>query len=181
MDLTEKKLSGKCIYDSGFMKIYEDEVELPNGHKSVRSYVSHNGGVCIAAIDSEGRVAVVKQYRYALNSVITELPAGKIDPGETPEECGRRELMEEAGVVAEKFTPLGVMYPSPGYTGENIYMFLAENLSCGKENPDEDEFLEHEWVPFDKFLEKCLSGSVNDAKTVVCIARAQNILQRKNK
>ena len=101
--------------------------------------------------------------------------------GETPEECGRRELLEEAGVIAEKFTPLGVMYPSPGYTGENIYMFLAENITRGKENPDEDEFLEQEWVPFDKFLEKCLSGSINDAKTVVCMARAQNILQRKNK
>ena len=172
VDKTEKTLSSECVYDAGFIRVMQDCVKLPNGRKTGRTYVMHPGGVCVAAIDAEGSVAFVRQYRYAMAQEVLELPAGKIDEGETPEECGRRELLEETGMTAEKFIPLGIMYPTPGYSNEGIYMFLAENAVRGEAKPDEDEFLDTVYMPFDKAVYQALTGALNDAKTVICLARA---------
>lgn len=180
-DLTEKTLSSKCVYDGGFLRVMQDVVELPNGHESGRCYLKHPGGVCIAAIDEDGNVALVRQYRYAMLNEILELPAGKIDGGETPEECGRRELLEETGMTAEKLVPLGVLYPTPGYSSEGIYMFLAENVTKGEPKPDEDEFLNTVFMPFDKALYQSLTGGINDAKTIICLARAYYRLKKRKK
>ena len=141
VDKTEVTLSSDCVYDAGFIQVMSDRVRLPNGKESGRTYVKHPGGVCVAAIDAEGSVAFVRQYRYAMAQEVLELPAGKIDEGESPEDCGRRELLEETGMTAEKFIPLGVMYPTPGYSNEGIYMFLAENAIHGQAKPDEDSRL----------------------------------------
>lgn len=172
VDKTEVTLSSDCVYDAGFIRVMSDRVRLPSGKESGRCYVKHPGGVCVAAIDAEGSVAFVRQYRYAMAQEVLELPAGKIDEGESPEDCGRRELLEETGMTAEKFIPLGVMYPTPGYSNEGIYMFLAENAIHGQAKPDEDEFLDTVMMPFDKALYQSLTGAINDAKTVICLARA---------
>ena len=136
--------------------------------------------MCAAALDGEGRLWFVKQYRYDIGRDTLELPAGKIDEGESPEDCGRRELMEETGMTAEKFIPLGIMYPTPGYSNEGIYMFLAENAIRGAARPDEDEFLDTVYMPFDKALYQSLTGAINDAKTVICMARA-DLRRRRSK
>ena len=172
VDKTEKTLSSECVYDAGFIRVMQDRVKLPNGKETGRTYVKHPGGVCVAAIDAEGNVAFVRQYRYAMAEEVLELPAGKIDEGETPEECGRRELLEETGMTAEKFIPLGVMYPTPGYSNEGIYMFLAPDAIHGPAKPDDDEFLDTVMMPFDKAVYQALTGALNDAKTVICLARA---------
>ncbi|MBO4933647.1 MAG: NUDIX hydrolase [Clostridia bacterium] len=172
IDKTEVTLSSECVYDAGFIKVMSDRVRLPNGRETGRTYVKHPGGVCVCAVDAEGNVAFVRQYRYAMAEEVLELPAGKIDEGESPEDCGRRELMEETGMTAEKFIPLGIMYPTPGYSNEGIYMFLAENAIRGAAKPDEDEFLDTLYMPFDKALYQSLTGAINDAKTVICMARA---------
>lgn len=179
MDLTEKTISSECVYDCGFLRLMQDRVELPDGSEAGRCYVKHPGGVCIAPIDADGNLIMVRQYRYPLSSEILEIPAGKIDPGESPEVCGRRELLEETGYTAEKFTPLGVLYPTPGYTNEGIYMFIAEGLTPGEKNPDEGEFLENVIVPFDEAVYQALTGGVNDAKTVICLARADYMLKKR--
>lgn len=181
MNLTEKTLSSECVYDCGFLRLMQDRVELPDGSEAGRCYVKHPGGVCVAPIDENGNLIMVRQYRYPLSSEILELPAGKIDPGESPEVCGRRELLEETGFTAEKFTPLGVLYPTPGYTNEGIYMFLAEDLIPGEKQPDEGEFLETVSMPFEKAVYQALTGSLNDAKTVICLARADYKIKKRNK
>ena len=180
LDKTETTLSSECVYDAGFIQVMSDRVRLPNGRESGRCYVKHPGGVCVAAIDAEDNIAFVRQYRYAMAQEVLELPAGKIDEGESPEECGRRELMEEAGMTAENFIPLGIMYPTPGYSNEGIYMFLAENAVRGEANPEEDEFLDVVFLPFEKALYQSLTGAINDAKTVICLARAE-LRRRRNK
>lgn len=182
IDKTEKTLTSECVYDAGFIRIMHDGIELPNGKKATRTYVRHSGGVCVCAVTPEGNVALVRQYRYAKAAEILELPAGKIDEGEAPEACGRRELLEETGMTAEKFIPLGVMYPSPGYSNEDIYMFLAENATfAGDAQPDEDEFLDTVVMPFEKAVYQAMTGGINDSKTVICLARAENKLKRMKK
>lgn len=182
IDKTEKTLTSDCVYDAGFIKIMHDGIELPNGKKATRTYVRHSGGVCVCAITPEGDVALVRQYRYPKSAEILELPAGKLDEGEAPEACGRRELFEETGMTAEKFVPLGVMYPSPGYSNEDIYMFLAENATfAGDAQPDEDEFLDTVIMPFEKALYQAMTGGINDSKTVICLARAENKLKKRKK
>ena len=173
LDKTETTLSSECVYDAGFIQVMSDRARLPSGRETGRCYVKHPGGVCVCAVDAEGNVAFVRQYRYAMAREVLELPAGKIDAGESPEECGRRELLEETGMTAEKFIPLGVMYPTPGYSNEGIYMFLAENAVPGEAKPDEDEILDLVSLPFDKALYQSLTGAINDAKTVICLARAE--------
>ena len=172
MDMTEKTLTSECVYDGGFIKVMHDTAELPNGNHAERTYVIHPGGVCVCAVTQEQEVVFVRQYRYAVGDDVLELPAGKIDEGETPEDCGRRELIEEAGAHFGEMIPLGVMYPTPGYSNEGIYMYLAKDIVLGEPKPDEDEFLDRVLMPFDKALRLCLTGGINDAKTIICMARA---------
>ena len=149
MDLTERTLSSREIFRGRVVRLRVDDVALPNGHTSVREVVDHPGGVCILALDDQGRAAVVRQYRYVFSRVMTELPAGKREPGEEPAVTARRELWEEVGAEAEEWMDLGAMIPSPGCYGETLYLYLARGLRFDVQHPDEDEFLELEWVPLE--------------------------------
>lgn len=173
MDLTERTLSSREIFRGRVVRLRVDEVSLPNGGTSVREVVDHPGGVCILALDGEDRAAVVRQYRYAFSRVMTELPAGKREPGEPPEVTARRELREEVGAEAGSWTDLGKLIPSPGCYGETLYLYLARDLTFSGQHLDEDEFLELSWVPLEELAKQCLSGAIQDAKTVAAVLKAR--------
>lgn len=179
MDLKEKTLSGKRVFDGRVIKVRVDEVLLPNGNTSTREVIEHNGGVCVAALTDEGEVLLVRQYRYPYGDVILEIPAGKRDnTGESPLECGMRELKEETGATAETFYPLGELYPSPGYCGEVIWMFAANGLTYGEQHTDEDEFLSVEKIPLDTLVDMIMDGKIADAKTQTAILKLKFLVDR---
>ena len=172
MDLTERTLSSREIFQGRIIRVHVDEVRLPNGDTSLREVIDHPGGVCILALDDQNRAAIVRQYRYAFGRVMTELPAGKLEPGEAPFATAQRELAEEVGATASDWTDLGELIPSPGCYGETLHMYLARGLHFRAPSPDEDEFLEAEFVPLEELTAWCLSGEIRDAKTVAAVLKA---------
>ena len=176
MDLTEKTLSSEKIYDGHILHVRRDTIELPDGSRGYREVVDHHGGVCVLALDDENRVLVVSQYRYPYEKVLREIPAGKLEYGEDPTQAAIRELKEETGAVAGDFRPLGELYPSPGYCGEVIRMYLARELTFGETHLDKDEFLNLERVPFDQLVEEILSGEIRDAKTIAAVLKGKLLL-----
>ena len=138
MNLEEKQLSFDYKFKGRIINLRVDEALLPNGATATREVVEHNGGICVVPITENGEVLMVEQYRYPYGEVILEIPAGKRDGNEEPLEGGKRELREETGAVAENYTFLGELYPTPGYCGEVIYMYLATGLSFGETDPDDD-------------------------------------------
>lgn len=171
MNLTEKPLSAEYKFKGRIINLRVDTAELPNGQTATREVIEHPGGVCIAALTEHDELYVVRQFRYPYSEVVTELPAGKREYGEDPELCGRRELTEETGMIAGKFQFMGELYPTPGYCGEIIYLYLATDLTRGEMHPDEDDFLEVEKIPLEKLVEMVLSGEIKDAKTQTLVLK----------
>lgn len=171
MNLTETPLSQEYKYKGRIINLRVDEARLPNGAKATREVIEHPGGVCVAALTDEGELLFVRQFRYPYQEVIPEIPAGKLSPGEDPLECGKRELKEETGAAAAQYEFLGKLYPSPGYCGEIIYMYMATGLTYGEMNPDEDEFLEVERIPLEKAAAMVLDGTITDAKTQAAVLK----------
>ncbi len=161
------------MYDGKILHIRRDTVELPNGREAIREVVDHNGGVCVLALDGEGRVLMVRQFRYPYKEVLRELPAGKLERGEDPYAAAMRELKEETGATTPSLQSLGELYPSPGYCGEIIHMYLAQELDFGAANPDDDEFLQVERIPLDELTEDILSGKIRDAKTIAAVLKVK--------
>lgn len=178
MDLTERTLESKTVYEGVIVRVKLDEAQLPNGKKARREVVEHPGGVAILALDREDNVAVVRQYRYPFHKVLLELPAGKLEPGEDPRVCGVRELEEEVGLVADEFIYLGGLYLSPGYSNEVLHLYLARGLRQGACHPDEDEFLEGERIPFARLVDMVMADEIHDAKTVAAVLKAKVYLER---
>lgn len=173
MDMTEKILSSERIYDGAIIHVRRDRVLLPNGHTSVREIVEHPGGVGILAVDGDGMVLLVRQYRYAFGRTLLEIPAGKREPGEEPLVTARRELREETGVTADSWTPLGQLIASPGCYDETLYLYLAQGLHSGDTDPDEDEFLSVERLSMTELTRRCLADEITDAKTVCAVLKAR--------
>lgn len=176
MELTEKTLSSEKIFDGKILHIRRDTVELPNGQAAMREVVDHPGGVCVLALDGERRALLVRQFRYPYMEILREVPAGKLEYGEDPEQAAIRELREETGAKPGSFQSLGELYPSPGYCGEIIRMYLAQDLQFGEANLDEDEFLDVERIPFEDLVEQVLSGEIKDAKTIAVVLKAKLLL-----
>ena len=176
MDLIEKKISSEEIFNGRILHVRRDTVRLPNGGESFREVVDHPGGVCVLALDSQNRALLVSQFRYPYEEVLRELPAGKLEYGEDPREAAIRELREETGATAGKFQSLGELYPSPGYCGEIIRMYLARELHFGETDLDEDEFLTLERVPFDQLVQEVMDGSIKDAKTMAAVLKTKVLL-----
>ena len=169
------------MYKGKIISLRRDKALLPNGNTATREVVEHNGGVCVAALTDNDEVLFVRQFRYPYMEIIPEIPAGKRDKAdEDPLQCGIRELKEETGATAEKFIPLGKLYPSPGYCGEIIWMYAATGLSYGEQNPDDDEFLTVEKIPLNKAVEMILSGEITDAKTQAAVLKLK-VLKDKGK
>ena len=176
MELTEKTLSSQPIYNGRIIKVHVDTVELPNGNTSTREIVNHPGGVGILALDQDNNVLTVTQYRYAYQKSLLEIPAGKLEEGEDPYCAALRELQEETGASTDALTPLGDVYPSPGFTDEIIRLYLARNLTWGEMHPDDDEFLDVQRIPFPMLLDQVLRGEITDAKTCVAVMKAKLLL-----
>lgn len=172
MELTEKTLTSREVYRGRILRVREDTVRLPNGKTAEREVAEHPGGVGILALDG-GDVLLVRQYRYAFSRVLTEIPAGKREPGEEPFVTAQRELREEIGATAGKWTELGALIASPGCYGEVLYLYMAQELTFGDTHPDEDEFLDVVRMPFDHAVELCMTGELTDAKTVVALLKGK--------
>ena len=178
MELTEKRLSGETVFDGKIMHVRRDTVLLSDGSQAFREVVDHSGGVCVLALDDEGRALLVSQFRYPHERVLREIPAGKLEKGEDPAAAARRELREETGAVAAKWESLGEIYPTPAYCGEIIRMYLARELSFGETALDEGEFLEVERIDFNTLVEQVLAGEIRDAKTVAAVLKARLMQER---
>lgn len=175
MDLTEKQISFEYKFRGKIVNMRVDDALLPNGTVAKREIVEHNGGVCIAPLDSEYNLYFVKQFRYPYMEVVTELPAGKLEKGEDPFEAGKRELKEETGATAKKYVDLGKLYPTPGYCSEIIHMYLAMDLEFGEQNPDEDEFLEVYKIPLSQAVEMVMNGELRDSKTQTAVLKINEL------
>ncbi|MBD5118403.1 MAG: NUDIX hydrolase [Clostridiales bacterium] len=177
MELKEKTLASERVFDGRLLKVYRDEVELTNGKTSVREFVHHPGGASVVALDGEGNVYLERQFRYPYHKVVTEIPAGKLEPGEDPFDAIRRELKEEIGAEAGRWDALGHIMPSVGYTDEMLYLYLARDLTFGERHLDQDEFLEPFKLPFDEALAQAADGRINDGKTVAALFRAEKLMR----
>ena len=171
--LLEKQLAREKIYDGVVLRVVKDTVLLPNGEPAVREICLHNGAVCIIPITKDGEVIMERQFRYAHNRVFYEIPAGKLDtPDEEPLAAAKRELREETGALAERWTYLGELDTSPALISERIYMYMAEDLSFGERQLDEDEFLNIERESLSSLYKRVMAGEIADAKTQIAIMKA---------
>ena len=173
--LEEKTINSKIIFHGELLELYRDEVLLPNGKTDNREWINHPGAVCCIPIFSDGKVALIKQYRYALKEEMIELPAGKLDKNEIPEACALRELEEEIGYKAKKLTPLTNIHPAIGFANENMWLYLAENLIKTESSLDSDEFLELIPTKLEDAVEMVWSGKITDVKTIIGLLWAQRI------
>ncbi|MDR2558473.1 MAG: NUDIX hydrolase [Oscillospiraceae bacterium] len=179
MQLTEKTISSETIFEGRVVHLIRDEVELENGKITTREVVKHPGGVCILAFTDENKVVLVRQFRYAHKIVQLEVPAGKLEIGEDPRECGIRELVEETGYTAGSFEFFGKMLPTPAYVGEVIHIYIARELRKIGQKLDEDEFLEVVEISFDEAVKMVLNGEITDGKTQVALLKAWILLNNK--
>ena len=177
MDLTERKLGREDKFAGRIVTVHVDTVELPGGRTATREVVDHPGGVAVLALDDDNNVLAVTQYRYPFGRTTLEIPAGKLDhPGEDPYAAGLRELEEETGAVPGRYESLGRILPSPGCYGEILHLYLARGLRMEAQHLDEDEFLNVERIPFAEMVRRCLSGEIEDAKTVAAVLKGKILL-----
>ncbi len=158
-----------------------EQVKLPNGSIAELEIAHHPGGAAIVALDAANRICLLRQFRHAADGWITELPAGKLDGGEPPLECARRELAEEAGVAARRWDHLGQFFSSPGVLTEIIHVYMARDLVPCESQPGEHEVLEARWVPMDEAFRLVGEARLQDAKTLIGLAWAQARLAREGK
>ena len=175
--LGEKRVSTEDIFDGVILHVKRDMVELSNGSETVREVIRHIGAVCVIPVMDDNKVIMERQFRYPLNKVILEIPAGKLDaPDEDRLSAIQRELREETGYTADEWTVIGDFHPAPAYTDEYITMYLARGLHKGDRHLDEDEFLDVYTIPLDELVREVMEGRISDAKTQVCILKAARIL-----
>ena len=174
--LHEELVSSVAAYDGRFLKIRNDTVRLPNGNTSTREYVVHPGAVVVIPLLDDGRVLLERQFRYPIGRVMTEFPAGKLDPGEDPLACGKRELLEETGYTAAQWAHAGALHLAIAYSTEIINIFFARGLRAGPRQLDQDEFLDVISAQPSELYEACARGEVTDAKTLTCTLWLQNVL-----
>ncbi len=170
MDYIEKTVKKNYIYKGKILNLRCDDAILPDGKPCKREIIEHSGGSCVLYVEN-GKILFVRQYRYAYGESIYEIPAGKLEKGEDPLVTAQRELEEEAGIKAERFELLYIMYPSPGYTNEKIYIYRAFGGQKTQLHLDEDEFLDVEYVLEKDAKEMLLNGEIKDAKTIVALQR----------
>ena len=175
--LKETQLSTEQIYKGTLLDVRRDEITLPNGKTSAREYIKHPGAACIIPVLPEGNIALIKQYRYPVQSEMIELPAGKLDPGEKPEACAKRELEEEIGYSAGKLTFVCNIHPAIGFASEKMWIYLAEDLIKTVENTDHDEFLVLMPTHLDDAIKMVWDGKITDVKTIIGLLWAERLLK----
>ena len=170
--LIESPLASKLIYDGKIVHLYQDKVTLPDGTPAIREVIRHVGAVCVVPLTDEGEVVCVRQFRYPHAKVLLEIPAGKLDSKEEDRpSAALRELREETGALCQTLTPLGQLLTTPAFVDEVIDMYLAEGLTFGDSDLDEDEFLDVVRIPLEKLVDMILQGDVTDAKTQAAVLK----------
>ena len=173
----EKQLEREQIYDGAVLHVVKDKVLLPDGNTSYREFCLHKGAVAVIPVTDDNEAILVRQFRYAHHREFLEIPAGKFDfIGEDPLAAAKRELSEETGATAEKFTYLGVLDTTPALIDEKIHMYMAQGLSFGEMHLDEDEFLSVHRMPLTELVGMVMDGEIRDAKTQIAILKAARIL-----
>ena len=173
---TETMLESKEIFNGRVIRVTVDKVQLEDGSTSTREIVHHHGGACILPVDADGNITLVRQFRYAFGEEIWELPAGKLEAGEDPFEAAKRELSEECGLTADKYTSLGEFYPTVGYDTEIIYTWVATGLHETRMHLDADEFLTPDRVPLAQAYEMVMRGEIKDGKTIAGVLKLKALL-----
>lgn len=176
-DLLEKTIRKIYVFKGRIVNVRNDDAQLSNGKIVSREVVEHRGGVGILPITAQGEVLLVKQYRYPYEELLLEIPAGKLEPGETPFETGVRELQEETGMNAARYFDLGIDYPSPGYCNEKIHLYAADGLTEIGQRLDEGEFLNVLSVPLTEALTMIYNGELKDSKTVIALMKYHEMQQ----
>jgi len=177
MSYTEKKVRSINRYEGVIISVRVDQAELMNGALTMREVVEHPGGVAVVAVDGQGQVYCVEQYRYPMGRALLEIPAGKLEPGEDPAVCAVRELSEETGLTAGRLEPMGKIFTSPGFSDETLYLFLATELKQGSAHPDPNEFLHVRRMALQTLVDRIMDGSVSDGKTVAGVLKAARLLE----
>lgn len=180
-DLEPGKVSSRRIYTGRVLSLDVDTVRFPNGTVGELEMIRHSGASAVIPLievpNEESRVILIRQYRYAAEGFVYEIPAGRLDDKETPEECARRELKEETGYTAEKLVPLTAIFTTPGFTDERIHLFLATGLTPGSNALETDEILEVCPTPLSLALEMIRVGEIQDGKTISALLFASLFLK----
>jgi ADP-ribose pyrophosphatase len=176
--MSELLISRECVYAGALLTVNRDRVGLPDGSEGVREWIAHPGAAAVVPIFDDGSTILVRQFRYATGRSFLEVPAGKIDAGETPAEVALRELEEETGWCAAHLDPLGATYPCIGYSNEIIHLFLARGMSEGRATHHAGEEIEVVRTPFDEATRLARTGEIQDAKSAVALLRAAEVVGR---
>jgi ADP-ribose pyrophosphatase len=178
-NLFEKRVSSEQIFRGKILNLFYDKVELPNGIIGTREKVSHPGAVAVVPVNAKDEVILVKQYRYPIEKILIEIPAGKLDSGEPVLKCAERELHEEAGVVNGTLSHLATIYTSPGFCDEKMDIFIATEFEEKENKPDHDEFLHIFKAKISECLKMIDNGEITDAKSIIGIMLARDYLFKK--
>lgn len=165
--LKETRIDGEIAYDGHFLKVHRDRIRLPDGKETQREFIRHPGAVVILAVLDDGSVLLERQFRYPMGRVIIELPAGKIDDGEDPLACAKRELLEETGYTASHWQFICTIHNAISYSDEHLEIYLARGLVAGESQLDDGEFLETFTAPLPQMLDMVKSGAITDVKTII--------------
>lgn len=176
-DLIETTLSSETVFKGNLLHVQRDNALLPNGNQSMREFVLHPGAVLVVPLMENGNLLLERQFRYPLQQVFIELPAGKIDAGEGHLITGQRELLEETGYSASQWQYLGCQHPCIGYSNEVIHIYLAQGLSAGEHHRDDDEALQLFEASLEECLEMVRQGEITDGKTIIALFWAEKVLK----
>lgn len=178
-DLIEEKLSSEDIFDGVLLHVKRDYVKLPNGNRAVREWIKHQGASAVIPVLPNGNIILVRQYRYPIGKVTLEIPAGKLDNiNEDPLVCAKRELSEETGYSANKYTKLHKLATTVGFSNEWIHIYLAEDLIKGQQHTDDDEFINLVEMPLSEAVDLVIKGEIFDAKSVTAILMVARLRQK---
>ena len=178
-NLKERPISSDIVFKGQLLEVRRDEAVLPNGEIGIREWIKHPGAVCCIPILPDGKIGMIKQYRYAVRQEMIELPAGKLDKSERPEDCALRELEEEIGYRANNLTLLTNIHPAIGFTNENMWVYLAEDLTKTESNLDSDEFIELIPKKLEDAIDMVWSGEITDVKTIIGLLWTKRVMNSK--
>jgi ADP-ribose pyrophosphatase len=177
MDNAPQRISRRSAYDGRILRVNLDRVALPNGREIDLEFIEHPGAAAVVPLHADGTITMIRQFRYATGGWLLEVPAGKLDPGEAPEDCARRETREEAGVLAGRLHALGPIWTTPGFTNERIWLFAATQLTPAPQELQADEVLEVLRMPLREALEMIERGEMPDVKSLAALLRTEQELK----